>query len=552
MRKNLAVTLTLGLGLATVLIPQSFAAPTEALSARELNQLRMDIDRERRRETLRAMKERQKESTAVPDAQPPAPAGEFLFRIEKVSHTPSTVLTEDEWTKVTSTWVGKDVTSSELVDLLKAVNGLYRKKGYAVCLAIIRPQRISNGDLTVTLIEGKTGRVTITGANNARESYYRGAIAATEGEVANYREMVNELVRFNMTNQAQMAVDIHPGDAVGTTDYTVTVSEPSRWGATVFADSNGAKSTGRARGGASFVNRSLFGFNDTLWLMGVANEGTQTVTGSYSFPLTRFGTRLSLTASAGHVKVLHGASADRDVKGRSSLVAARLEHPVFVGNNTKTTLYVERSRQGSKTDIYGDLHISDLVINAWSAGADWFLVTSKALVSASLSLSDRKARQRVSSTRYHYQLLSGTVSVSADLTDSLTTSLTGAWQARLAGDAAVSTDYFGLGTSGGVRGYDNDVISAENGFWVNWETTRWFDVGAPQRAGLFAFADAGRLSGYNPYEKNMLASVGFGVIWPLFKGANVRATASFPLKRHLSDDTNVSRARADFVASWVW
>ncbi len=529
------------------------AASTEALSARELNQIRTDAERLRRSETLRTMQERQRQQPSQPAAaQATAPAGDFLFKLKKLSHTETSVLTEAEWETTTSPWVGKDVTSAELTELLRTVNGLYRKKGYAVCLAVIRPQKIIGGELTVTLIEGKTERVTVKGANSTTESYYSGALPMKQGEVANYREMLADLIRFNMTNDAQMAIDIRPGEAVGTSAYEVTVSEPDRWGVSVFADTNGAKSTGRPRAGLGLVNRSVFGWRDSAWLTGVASEGSKSISGGYSVPLTRFGTRFSVTGSAGDVKVVRGKSRHSDVTGDSTLVSARLEHPVFVTNGTKTTLFAERSRQTSKTDIFDDIRISNLVIDAWTGGVEWYGSFTNVALSVTAQLSDRKAHQKASSSRFHYQLASGTVSFAMNVTNSITTAVTGAWQARLAGDAVVSSDYLGLGSSGGVRGYDNDVISAENGFWVNWETTWWFDVGAPQRAGLFAFVDAGRLTGYNPYEVSSIASAGGGFIWPLFKGANLRATLSLPLRRSLGEGEHVSKVRADLSAVWSW
>ena len=551
--KNLAIIFGIGL-CGAAMQPAVFAASLDALSARELNQIRTDAERLRRSEELRTMQERQRQSDQAPTAQAPSPApsGNFLFKLKKLAHTETSVLTEAEWQETTSPWIGKDVTAAEITELLKAVNGLYRKKGYVVCLAVVRPQKVTEGELTVTLIEGKTERVTVDGAKSTSESYYRGALPLKEGEVANYREMLDDLIRFNMTNDAQMAIDIHPGETVGTSSYGVTVAEPDRWGASVFADTNGARSTGRPRVGASLVNRSVFGWRDSAWLVGVASQGSKSISGGYSVPLTRYGTRLSVTASAGDVKVVGGESRHNDVTGDSTLLAARLEHPVFVTNSTKTTLFVERSRQTSKTDIFDDVRISDLVINAWTGGAEWYCSLDRVGISLTAQVSDRKAHQKASYARSRYRLASGTVSVAANVSDSVTTSVAGSWQAKLSGDTPVSSDYLGLGTSGGVRGYDNDSISAENGFWLNWETTWWHDVGAPQRAGLFGFVDAGRLSGYNPYAASSIASVGGGVIWPLFKGANLRATASFPLRRGLGDDVHVNRARADLSVAWSW
>jgi len=119
--------------------------------------------------------------------------------------------------------------------------------------------------------------------------------------------MVADLVRFNMTNDVTLAVDIHAGEKPGSSSYEITAREPDWANITAFTDSLGAHTTGRWRGGASFYNSSLFGWRDQLSLLGLVSEGSQSALVGYSVPLTRFGTRLSANVSYGHVKVVNGA-----------------------------------------------------------------------------------------------------------------------------------------------------------------------------------------------------------------------------------------------------
>ena len=209
---------------------------------------------------MNSLEAQRREAAPPPAAQEPTvPAGAFRFRLEAVTHTPSAILSDEEFTRVTAPFVGRDVAIADLKAMLEAVNALYREKGYVVCEARLAPQRIRGGRLLVTLVEGRTGCTTVSGAEHTSAGYILGAFELKQGEVANYREMSDALVRFNMTNDVELSVDIRAGEAPGTTDYEIRTTEPPNWSASFFADTLGPRSTGRPRAGVSITNRSVFG-----------------------------------------------------------------------------------------------------------------------------------------------------------------------------------------------------------------------------------------------------------------------------------------------------
>ena len=111
-----------------------------------------------------------------------------------------------------------------------------------------------------------------------------------------------------------------------------------------------------------------------------------------------------------------------------------------------------------------------------------------------------------------------------------------------------SGDSFYLGTSSGVRGYENDTISAYNGAWINLEAKYHLDG---KGSNVFAFLDAGRLSGDSPYKDKSLGSVGIGASWRPVDWLMSSATISFPFKRNVGSE-HVSKPRFDFVINAVW
>lgn len=248
MSRSAANGLVFGL---SVLVPTLVcSAPDAALDVRnptrELQQLRRDVDRERAREDLRKMQEqREKLREERSDVKTEGKTSYFHFRLNGVEHNPSEVLTDEEIDEAVAPFLGREVSMTDVKNMLAAINARYREKGYVVCEARLRPQRIRAGHLFVTLIVGKTGAVTVTGNEHTRDGYVLGAFDLEKGRVANYRDMSADLVHFNMTNDVELRIDIRAGEAPGTTDYEITTHEPPNWTATVFADTTGARSTGR-------------------------------------------------------------------------------------------------------------------------------------------------------------------------------------------------------------------------------------------------------------------------------------------------------------------
>ncbi len=164
------------------------------LPANEMRQMRDAFNRER---LATEAKEAQKQSEAetMPKAAPAKPlAGKFSFNLQSIGHTQSEVLTEDEFQAAVAPWIGKKIDTDDISEILNAVNRLYRQKGYVVCIALIKPQRIHDGHLVLTLVEGKTDEVAIEGNKTTSASYIENAFHFEKGKTANYQSIFPKTV----------------------------------------------------------------------------------------------------------------------------------------------------------------------------------------------------------------------------------------------------------------------------------------------------------------------------------------------------------------------
>ena len=399
---------------------------------RDLQQLHQDLDRYRIEEEINSL--RQNSSTAeksVPMHEASPMDASFEFHLSGITHDKSSVLTDEEIQKAVAPWVGQTINAKDLSKILNAINSLYQQKGYVVCMAMLKPQRIKEGVLHITLVEGKTDEVSVTGNEHTSTSYILSAFDFEKGEVANYSDMYDDLVQFNMTNDVLLTVDIRPGSEEETTSYVIGVHEPDNWTGAIFADTTGAKSTGRPRLGASITNRSVLGRRDAATLLGTVSQGSKSVLATYSMPLTAKGTKITAGVSYGEVEIISGPSRSMDVTGDSLLWNVRFDHPVWVTNDMKWTAFAEYTSRESKTDVFDSIRMNDTEIDTVSLGLETIYLGQSSLFYLNNSLVAADAKDNVfEDNDRDYKFFKGNLLARLNATDTVKFTITGAWQAK--------------------------------------------------------------------------------------------------------------------------
>lgn len=296
------------------------------------------------------------------------------------------------------------------------------------------------------------------------------------------------------------------------------------------------------------TNRSLLGVRDNLTVLGLASEGSKSGYIGYSLPLNSRGTRLSANALFGDVEVIQGVSSEQDIQGDSSYYVLRLDHPVYADADMKWTVYGEWNRQKSTTDFFG-VTINDVQIDTWRSGFEVLLLGNRTVFYTTMGVGHGTVKEYTFGEEWTQNICSGNAFWRLQLAEDWRLSLSGAWQAVLGGDPLSTSQYFYLGHTSGVRGYENDVISAEQGAYVNAQID--WSVAGPGTS-LFAFFDAGKLGGTSSYEQRELASVGAGLTWPLWRDASLTGTVGIPLIRDLDEGMHVNKARFDLAVVATW
>jgi len=531
MKKELYLILTLLMTTLLLTAPPSFALEQLPSPGRDLRDTQDLI--ERRRVQQRIDEGRRSRGVDAPaSADEKAPGSALRFQLNEVTTDESSVLTPEALQRITGPYIGSTVTVQDLYDIVSKINAWYGAHGWFTCRAFLPAQTIRGGVVHITLIEGKTGSVTLNGARHTRKKYVRGRLRLKEDEIANLKELNNDVLRFNATNDAQLRLRLQAGETPGTTDYVLTLEEPKQITLGIFGDNAGSKNSGQYRGGFYVQNRSLFGSRDALYVQGVFSEGTTSGALNYTFPFNRHGMQATVGYSANAVRIVDGALEPLGVKGKAQEFDFSLTNPIITKETLRTTAGLDYRYQHSKTAFADVPWVNDTVqtLSAWyehiNYGASSVVYWKQAYTTG---WSDDIEKER---DRFGYW--SGSFLWQKSYRHGQNWTLRSAMQLS-SSNYLPSVEQFTIGGLHTVRGYKERLLSGDGGISGTLEYSLPMP-NARESVNAYFFVDAGSVWGASAFDDHILAGAGFGVKANVNGFVTLNACLAFPLIRTLNEE----------------
>ncbi|MBW4690935.1 MAG: ShlB/FhaC/HecB family hemolysin secretion/activation protein [Lyngbya sp. HA4199-MV5] len=469
------------------------------------------------------------------------------FRVDRIDVIGSTVFTPEQFSKVTAPFVGRDLTFAELLQARDAITKLYVDRGYVTTGALIGPQKIKDGDITIQVVEGSLQDIKVTGNRRLRSAYIRDRVrlgADTPLSVPHLLEKL-QLLRLNPRIQ-NLSAELQAGISPGSNSLQVAIEEAKSFSVDVYIDNGRSPSVGSFRRGVELREANLLGLGDTL-SVGYANTtGSNTINFSYALPVNARDGTVSFGFSQGWNRVIEKPFNLLDIQSTSRSYDLSFRQPILQTPTQELALGVSFSRQESQTE----LGIDNIGPFPLSPGAD---AQGRTRVSALRLFQEYTQRSNRSVLALRSQFSVGVNWFGATVNDNAPDSRFVAWRGQaqwvrllapdtlflvrgdvqLAGASLVPLEQLGLGGQLSVRGYRQDSLLTDNGALFSAEC-RIPIVRAPQIDGILQltpFIDVGtgwNYSGENP-SPNTLVGVGLGLLWKQGDRLTLRFDWGYPL-----------------------
>ena len=487
------------------------------------------------------LKKVEPEIRVEPSRTPAVPASDNVrIKVNSLHLTGQRLYSEADLLKLTGFTAGKELSLGQLQTMAAQIADFYHQKGYFVAQAYLAAQEIKNGAVTITVIEGQYGAVSMRNQSNLSDRLANGAVDDLHrGDVIHSSALERDLLLLSDTPGVDVRSTLVPGASVGAADLIVDVTPGQRVTGSIDADNAGNRYTGEYRLGGTLNINNLAGQGDVATLRALSSfEGLDYARAAYQM---QFGEATAGVAYSRLEYELGREFSDLHANGTANIASVYGSYPLLrsrrsnlyvqMGFDYKTfedridlvSSHVDRNAQVLMTTLRGD-HRDDFGGGGMTAG-------SVTWSTGNLDIETPEARSSdglTARSNGHYDKLGFSVMRLQRVTDAF--SLYGAVNGQVASKNLDISEKMYLGGIDGVRAYPQGEAFGDEGYLATVEaryllpqfSDRW--LGQVQ---LISFVDTGTVTlNENRWDDSertrTLSGAGVGINWFDFNNFSVK------------------------------
>jgi hemolysin activation/secretion protein len=190
------------------------------------------------------------------------------IEINKINFTGTTLLSEYVIRNIRKNYEGQCLYLSDINDIMDKINEAYIDKGYISSRAYLPQQDLTNGTLTIQIVEGH-----LEGIHGENEQIFgtdkisnqlKTAFPNTIDQPLNIRDIEQGLDQINRLGSNNASMNMLPGNNTGGSVLNITNEKSKSWHIVTGIDNSGTESTGIFQGSIDASYDDLFGINDYI------------------------------------------------------------------------------------------------------------------------------------------------------------------------------------------------------------------------------------------------------------------------------------------------
>ncbi|MBD2137064.1 ShlB/FhaC/HecB family hemolysin secretion/activation protein [Anabaena sp. FACHB-1237] len=462
----------------------------------------------------------------------------------------STVFSGQKLMEVLEPYTKKPISFAELLKAQEAITQLYIKEGYITSGAFIPPQELKDGIVKIEVIEGEIEAINITGLQRLKESYLRNRLGLATTTPLNQNRLLRSLQMLQLDPLiANLSAELSAGSRPGVSILEVKVREAKTFYAILGVDNQRSPSVGTIRRQAQLSHNNFLGFGDRFHIGYVNTDGSNSLDDlSYVIPVNLYNGTISLNYSSTNSNIIENPFNTLDIQSESRNYQFTYRQPIKRTPNQEINLGITASRQESKTSLLnipyplsigandqGETKISALrLFQEYTNRNNEQVFALRSQFSLGLNLFDPTINtNNTKAPDGRFISWRGQAQYLRLLTPDTTLLFRGDLQ--LADRPLLPLEQISIGGQQTVRGYRQDNLLADNGFFASAEV-RTPILKIPQwqtTVQLVPFFDFGTLWNHADSEvtisKKTLSSVGLGLRFSVGNKLNARLDWGIPL-----------------------
>ncbi|PIG92785.1 ShlB/FhaC/HecB family hemolysin secretion/activation protein [Gloeocapsopsis sp. IPPAS B-1203] len=483
---------------------------------------------------------------------PPTPLPGILDTvvIKRFDVVGSTVFSAAEFAQLLAPFTNRPISFAELLQARSAVTQLYIDRGYITSGALIPPQTLQEGVVTIQVVEGELEAINITGTQRLNPNYVRSRIAVRTDAPLNQQRLLEALQLLQLDPRIQnLSAELSAGSRPGTNVLDIQVQEARTFNIQVIGDNRRSPSVGSFRRGGQINEANLLGFGDSISVGYNNTDGSNTFDVSYALPINPRNGTIGLNVGAADSSVIEPPFDFLEIDSYSRYYDLTFRQPISQSPSAEFVLGLTASRRESNL-ASSVLEEFGVPLSELSPGADDEGRTRISALRFFQEWTQRGSREVIAArSQFSVGIGAFDATINDDAPDSRFFSWRGQAQwvrllapdtlllvrgdVQLADQSLVPVERFSLGGFDSVRGYRQDALLTDNGAFASVEL-RVPISRIPEWQGLLQltpFVDIG--TSWNAEDANpdtsTLVSVGLGLRLQVGNNLTARIDWGIPL-----------------------
>ncbi|WNZ44123.1 ShlB/FhaC/HecB family hemolysin secretion/activation protein [Leptolyngbya boryana CZ1] len=418
---------------------------------------------------------------SAPNAPLPSniPDGEIpdTITVERFEIKGNTVFSSVELANALKRFTKKPISLVELFQARDTITQLYAQRGYITSGAFIPPQKLQGGVVQIQVIEGTIEDIKVTGTRRLNPAYIRSRVELATGQPFDRNRLLEALRLLQLNPLIQnLSAELSAGTRPGVGLLEVRVTEAKTFAADFRLDNARSPSAGTDRRQIQLNEANLLGLGDALSLSYTNTNGSNAGDFSYSLPISPSNGTLSFNVGVSSSRVIEPPFDVLDIESKSRYYEITLRQPLTQSLNQEFAIGITATRRESQATLLdGEIPFPGL-------GAD---NDGRTRLTAVRFFQDWTQRSNRSVFAVRSQFSIGLNALNATINAEVPDSRFFAWRTQaqwvrllapdtllllrsdfqLADRALLPFEQFGLGGIDSVRGYRQDLILSDSGFF---------------------------------------------------------------------------------------
>lgn len=482
----------------------------------------------------------------VPDSSPipetfNIPKIETSFFVRQIDVLGSTVL-ESEIAALVQSYENREVSFRELIELRSAITQLYLENGYITSGAfLLNNQDLNDGQIQIQIVEGQLENIEVIGLKRLRSSYVRDRILLAAKPPLNQKRLEEALKLLQLdplieTINAELTAGSSPGQNI----LLVDVKQAPAFQSSVAFDNYRAPSVGTLQGSLEVEHGNVLGFGDRFRGKYSITEGLNTYDVGYTLPINVRNGTVDVRFSNSDSEIIDEAFRDLGIRSNAQTLSFNLRQPIIRKPEEEFALGLSFDLRRSQTFLFDDLPFSfspgpnegESQVRALRFSQNWTnrkprrIIAARSQFSFGLDILNATSNDTGPSAEFFSWL--GQFQVVQQL--SSRNLMVAQVSAQFSPDSLLPLEKFSIGGIDTVRGYAQNQLLADSGILGSIEFILPLTSNI-DRLQLTPFIEVGTV--WNNAEPNpspsLLASIGLGTRWQIYKGLNARLDFGLPL-----------------------